>query len=89
MSEKRVTRQYEMAFKLAAVRLVEQQGYSVAEAVQRRGIPKSNLSNWCMQHRAGRLLPGYRRAQPMAEETGRRFGSLVPRLSALRWRMKL
>lgn len=69
MSEKRVTRQYEMEFKLDAVRLVEQQGYSVPEAAQRLGIPKSNLSNWCRQHRAGRLLPGYQRAQPTAEET--------------------
>lgn len=50
MSEKRVVRQYEVEFRLDAVRLVEQQGYSVPEAAQRLGIPKSNLSNWCKQH---------------------------------------
>ena len=69
MSEKRVTRQYEVEFKLYAVRLVEEQGYSVPEAAQRLGIPKSNLTNWHKQYREGRLAPGYRRAQPTAEET--------------------
>lgn len=68
MSEKRVVRQYEAEFKLDAVQLVEEQGYSVPGAAQRLGIPKSNLSNWCRQYRAGRLLPGHPRAQPTAEE---------------------
>jgi transposase-like protein len=40
MSEKRVTRQYEVEFKLDAVRLFEERGYSVPEAAQRQGIPK-------------------------------------------------
>lgn len=61
-------RQYEVEFKLDAVRLVEEQGYSVSEASQRLGIPKSNLSNWRRQHREGRLMPGYPRAQPTPEE---------------------
>ncbi len=68
MSEKRVVRQYEVEFKLDAVRLVEEQGYSVPEASQRLGIPKSNLSNWRRQYREGRLMPGYQRAQPTPEE---------------------
>ncbi len=68
MSEKRVVRQYEVEFKLDAVRLVEEQGYSVPEAAQRLGIPKSNLSSWRRQHRQGRLAPGHRRAQPTVEE---------------------
>jgi transposase len=68
MSEKRLTRQYEVEFKLDAVRLVEEQGYSVPEAAQRLGIPKSNLTNWRKQYREGRLAPGHRRAQPTAEE---------------------
>lgn len=46
MSEQRVVRQYDGEVKLDAVRLVEQQGYSLPEAAQRLGIPKSNLSNW-------------------------------------------
>jgi transposase len=68
MSEKRIVRQYEVEFKLDAVRLVEEQGYSVPEAAQRLGIPKSNLSNWHRQYRQGRLAPGHNRAQPTAEE---------------------
>ncbi len=56
-------------FKLDAVRLVEEQGYSVPEAAQRLGIAKSNLSNWRRQYRQGRLAPGHNRAQPTAEET--------------------
>jgi transposase-like protein len=46
MSEKRVTRQYEAEFKLDAVRLVEEQGYSVPEAAQRLDLPKSHLTNY-------------------------------------------
>lgn len=68
MSEKRVVRQYEIEFKLDAVRLVEEQGYSVPEAAQRLGVPKSNLSNWRRQYREGRLMPGHQRAQPTPEE---------------------
>jgi transposase-like protein len=68
VSEKRITRQYEVEFKLDAVRLVEEQGYSVPEAAQRLGIPKLKLSNWRRQHREGRLMPGYLRAQPTPEE---------------------
>ena len=81
MSEKRVVRQYEVEFKLDAVRLVEEQGYSVPEAAQRLGIPKSNLSNWCRQHRQGRLAPGHKRAQPTAEEAElRRLRAEIKRL---------
>jgi len=68
VSEKRITRQYEVEFKLDAVRLVEEQGYSVPEAAQRLGVPKSNLSNWLRQYREGRLMPGYQRAQQTHEE---------------------
>ena len=68
MSEKRVTRQYEVEFKLDAVRPVEEQDYSVPKAAERLGIPKSNLSKWHKQYREGRLAPGHKRAQPTAEE---------------------
>ncbi len=61
-------RQYEVEFKLDAVRLVEEQGHSVPEAAQRLGIPKLNLSNWRRQYRQGWLAPGHRQAQPTAEE---------------------
>jgi transposase len=80
MSEKRVTRQYEMEFKLDAVQLVEEQGYSVPEAAQRLGIPKSKLTNWPKQYREGRLAPGPRRAQPTAEEAERRTASVTEAL---------
>ena len=81
MSEKRVVRQYEVEFKLDAVRLVEEQGYSVPEASQRLGIPKSNLSNWRRQYREGRLMPGCQRAQPTpAEAEVRQLRAEIKRL---------
>jgi transposase len=66
--EKRVVRQYPMAFKLDAVKLVLERGYSVAEAAASLGIPQTNLVKWRKQYREGRLLAGHHRAQPTAEE---------------------
>ncbi len=81
MSEKRVVRQYEIKFKLDAVRLVEEQGYSVPEAAQRLGVPKSNLSKWRRQYREGRLMPGHQRAQlTPAEAELRQLRSELKRL---------
>ncbi len=69
MSEgKRVVRQYPMAFKVDAVKLLEEKGYTVSEAADSLGIPQANLTNWRRQYREGRLLPGYKRAQPTAAE---------------------
>lgn len=65
---KRVTKQYDMEFKLGAVELVERQGYSVPAAAESLGVSKSNLYTWRRQYLEGRLTPGHKRAQPTAEE---------------------
>ena len=65
---KRVTKQYDMEFKLGAVELVELQGYSVPEAAESLGVSKSNLYTWRRQYLEGRLAPGHKRAQPTPEE---------------------
>ena len=65
---KRVTKQYDMEFKLGAVELVERQGYSVPVAAESLGVSKSNLYTWRRQYLEGRLTPGHKRAQPTAEE---------------------
>ena len=57
MSEgKRVVRQYPMEFKVDAVKLLEEKGYTVSEAANSLGIPQANLSKWRKQYREGRLL---------------------------------
>ncbi len=82
MSEgKRVVRQYPMEFKVDAVKLLEEKGYTVSEAANSLGIPQANLTKWRKQYREGRLLPGYKRAQPTPEETElRRLQGEVKRL---------
>ncbi len=69
MSEgKRVVRQYPIEFKVDAVKLLEEQGYTVSEAANSLGIPQANLTKWRKQYCEGRLLPGHKRAQPTAGE---------------------
>ena len=82
MSEgKRVVRQYPMEFKVDAVKLLEEKGYTVSEAANSLGIPQANLTKWRKQYREGRLLPGHKRAQPTAEEAElRRLQSEVKQL---------
>ena len=43
---KNTRRHYEEDFKLASVRLIEKEGYSLGEASLRLGIPKTTLSKW-------------------------------------------
>ncbi len=82
MSEgKRVVRQYPVEFKIDAVKLLEEQGYTISEAANSLGIPQANLTKWRKQYREGRLLPGHKRAQPTAGEAElRRLQSEVKRL---------
>ncbi len=90
MSEgKRVVRQYPREFKVDAVKLLEEKGYTVSEAANSLGIPQANLTRWRTtgtsfgrkQYREGRLLPGHKRAQPTPEETElRRLQGEVKRL---------
>ena len=42
----RMTKQYDMEFKLDAVELVERQGYSVPAAAESLGVSKSHLYTW-------------------------------------------
>ena len=65
---KRLTRQYDTEFKLGAVELAEQQGYSVPAAAENLGVFKSNLYTWRRQYLEGRLAPGHKRGQPTPEE---------------------
>ena len=58
-----------MSFKLDAVRLVEEQGYSVPEAAKSLGVSKTNLYKWRRQYQEGRLKAEFKRAQPTEAET--------------------
>lgn len=82
MSEgKRVVRQYPIEFKIDAVKLLEEKGYTVSEAANSLGIPQANLTKWRKQYREGRLIPGQKRAQPTPEEAElRRLKAEVKRL---------
>ena len=47
MSEgKGVIRQHPIAFKVDAVKLLEEQGYTVSETANSLGIPQANLTKW-------------------------------------------
>lgn len=47
---KRVVRQYPLEFKVDAVKLLEDQGYTVSEAANRLGIPQANLPHQVVYH---------------------------------------
>lgn len=59
-----VVRQYDMSFKIDAVRLVFKGGYSVVKAAERLRISPENLYYWNRQYLEGRLDPAMKRAQP-------------------------
>lgn len=61
-------REYTTEFKIDAVKLVEEQGYTVKGTSERLGIPISNLTRWLSQYRKGKLQAGHRRAQPTEAE---------------------
>ena len=73
MEKKFEKRQYAKEFKLDAVRLVVDEGYSVPKAAERLGISAKNLYHWKRQYEAGKLVAGMKRAQPTAEEELRRL----------------
>lgn len=78
---KRVVRQYDTQFKIDAVQLVEDQGYTVPATSERLGVPKANSTRWLSQYRKGNLVPGYKQAQPTeAEAELRRLRGEVKRL---------
>jgi len=61
-------REYTNEFKIDAVKLIEDQGYTVKGTSERLDIPISNLTRWLSQYRKGKLKPGYKQAQPTAAE---------------------
>ena len=68
VKEKRVVKRYAMEFKIDAVKLVLEQGYSVVEATQRLGISDKSLYKWKEPYLEGRLVASYKRAQSTVEE---------------------
>jgi len=68
MEKNEKKRQYSIEFKIDAVKLVQDEGYSVAKAAKRLGISPKNLYHWKRQYEEGRLVPGMNRAQATPEE---------------------
>ena len=52
----------------SSVRLVLNEGYSVAKAAERLGISPNNLYKWKEQYEEGRLVLGMKQAQPTPQE---------------------
>ena len=71
MTSKRRT--YTREFKLAAVQLITEQDYSVAEAARRLGISASLLHLWkkTLQNRGEQAFPGQGSLPPLEEENRR------------------
>jgi transposase len=69
----RARRTYSRDFKLAAVKLVTVQGYSIAEAARSLGIGESLLRLWKQKLAAGgdQAFPGHGRLPPLEEEVRR------------------
>lgn len=67
--KKRVIRQFDTQFKIDAVRLVLDEGYSVPKAAERLGISANNVYHWKEQYLEGRLVAGHKRAQATPEES--------------------
>ena len=61
-------REYTTEFKIYALKLVEDQGYTVKGTSERLGIPISYLTRWLSQYRKGELQSCYARAQSTAAE---------------------
>jgi transposase len=68
MASNEKKREYSIEFKIDAVRLVVDQGYTVKDACERLGVPLSNMTRWLNQYRKGKLQPGHKQAQPTANE---------------------
>jgi transposase len=69
----RARRTYTRDFKLAAVKLITVQGYSVAEAARSLGIGENLLRNWKSKLDAGgdQAFPGHGHLPPLEEEVRR------------------
>lgn len=69
----RARRSYTRDFKLAAVKLITVQGYSVAEAARSLGVGETLLRNWKqkLQAEGDQAFPGHGRLPPLEEEVRR------------------
>ena len=69
----RTRRTYTPEFKAEAVRLVTEQGYSVAEAARSLGIHQTLLRSWkqALQAQGDQAFPGHGKLSPFEEELRR------------------
>jgi transposase len=69
----RSRRTYTPEFKAEAVKLVTEQGYSVAEAARSLGISENLIRNWkqALQDKGGHAFPGRGNLSPVEEENRR------------------
>ena len=69
----RPRRTYTPEFKVEAVKLVTEQGYSVAEAARSLGLSENLLRNWkhALHDQGERAFPGHGNLSPFEEEVHR------------------
>ena len=69
----RVRRTYTREFKIEAVKLITQQGYSIAEAARSLGISDNLLRNWkqALLDQGDQAFPGQGNLSPFEEEVHR------------------
>src|SRR6202171_5602786 len=85
----RTRRTYTPEFKAEAVRLVTEQGYSVAEAARSLGLSDNLLRNWkqALEAQGEQAFPGQGKLSPFEEEN-RRLRAENERLLAERYTLK-
>ncbi len=64
-------KRYDKEFRLGAVRLVVEQGYSQAESARRLGVTATTIKSWIEQFRKSGELPPENQPVPQAEELKR------------------
>ncbi len=69
----RTRRTYTSEFKVEAVRLVTEQGYSVAEAARSLGLSENLIRSWkrAFQAQGDQAFPGHGQLSPFEEENRR------------------
>ena len=69
----RTRRAYTPEFKAEAVRLVTEQGYSVAEAARSLGVSENLLRNWkrALEAQGEHAFPGHGKLSPFEDENRR------------------